>query len=101
MLCSPGQKEYFEAAAGQEALVGNVQDILDMYRDHDIAAEFRQREMRRREVSPEQTAAPASAHLETDTGWFDAPRSGSAQLVEDEPGPSAGVPEILIEPCQF
>jgi hypothetical protein len=95
----PGQKEYFEAAAGKEALVGTVQDILDMYRDHDIAAEFRQREVRRREVTTEQTASPASEHLEADSGWFDAPRSRSAQLLQEAPGPSAGAAPAIFTDC--
>ena len=97
MLC-PGQKEFFEKAAGQEALVGTVQDILDMYKDHDIAAKFRQRELWRREATPEQAATPPGPHLESDTGWFDAPRSRSAQLLtDDNPGTDAGAAQISTE----
>ncbi|CAL8464921.1 g4456 [Coccomyxa elongata] len=86
-----GQKEFFETAAGQEVVVGTVQDILDMNRDHDIAAKFRQRELRRREATAEQAPPPPGAHLESDSGWFDAPRSRSSQhLADDIPGTSAG-----------
>ncbi len=72
--------------------MGTVQDILDMYRDHDIAAKFRQRELRQREATPEQAPPPPGAHLESDSGWFDAPRSRSSQhLADNIPGTSAGM----------
>lgn len=74
-------------------LAGTIQDILDMYRDHDIAAEFRRRELRRREG---QEQSPAPGTLESDSGWFDAPRSRSAELVDSAPSTSAGAQLCLM-----
>lgn len=70
-----GQKEFFGTPAGQELLTGTIQDIIDQYRDHDIAAEFRRKQARTQPAAP---APAASAPLESDSGWFDAPRGRDA-----------------------